>query len=342
MGNGRKFGPEGPPGRAPEDARRTVASDAAEASEKAARSADLQRSRPCPARPLGAGLRSAVPEAPGPSDPKRRSSPDPGNRAEASTGDASGSAAAGAPSPALPDSPARGPRRADARRSWAAIASASPDEAQGLGGRAKRRRPRKPGPPAAKPPRQAPPPGPRRSAPTAAPPRTTPARHPTRSAVVTEASGTARRAESRKARRLRPRLPARTPLPCSRPPGASAAASPRSPRPPRPTPARRRPTTPSAPTPATGGNSRRGFAARGLRRRRPTRKRSASTSLRKSNAAGGAFGRDPRAAALRHRLALPSTRRATRDPRPPYRHGARRYPPPPRPPSPAKGRDFRR
>ena len=71
-------------------------------------------------------------------------------------------------------------------------------------------------------------------------------------------------AESRKARRWRPRLPARAPLPCSRPPGASAAAWRRWRRPPRPTPARRRPTTPSAPTPPTGKCSPRGCAARVL------------------------------------------------------------------------------
>ena len=93
-------------------------------------------------------------------------------------------------------------------------------------------------------------------------------------------------AESRKARRRRPRLPARTPLPCSRPPGASAAAWRRWRRPPRPTPARRKPITPSAPTPPTGGNSLPGCAARVLRRRRPIRKRSASTSRRKSSAGG--------------------------------------------------------
>ena len=100
-------------------------------------------------------------------------------------------------------------------------------------------------------------------------------------------------AESRKARRLRPRLPARTPLPCSRPPGASAAAWRRWRRPPRPTPARRKPTTPSAPTPPTGGSSPRGCAARVLRRRRPIRKRSASTSRRKSSAAAPSFRSRP-------------------------------------------------
>ena len=56
----------------------------------------------------------------------------------------------------------------------------------------------------------------------------------------------------------------------------------------------------------------------------------------------GAFRRDPRAAAVRHRLALPAARPAARHPRPPYRHRARRHPPPPRPPSPAESRDLRR
>ena len=92
------------------------------------------------------------------------------------------------------------------------------------------------------------------------------ARRPTRSAVFTRARGIA---ESRKARRSRPGLQARTPLPCSRPPAASAAAWRRSPRPPRPTPARRKPTTPSAPTPPTGDSSPPGCCvARVLRRRR--------------------------------------------------------------------------
>ena len=42
---------------------------------------------------------------------------------------------------------------------------------------------------------------------------------------------------------------------------------------------------------------------------------------------------DPRAAAVRHRLALSAARPAARDPRPPYRHRARRHPPPARPPA---------
>ena len=40
----------------------------------------------------------------------------------------------------------------------------------------------------------------------------------------------------------------------------------------------------------------------------------------------GAFGRDPRAAAVGDRLALPPARRAARHPRPAYRHRARRHP----------------
>ena len=68
---------------------------------------------------------------------------------------------------------------------------------------------------------QTPRPGARRSAPTAAPPPPTPGRNSTRSAVLTQASGTARRTGRRKARRCgRRRRSAQTPLPCSRPPGA--------------------------------------------------------------------------------------------------------------------------
>jgi integrase len=81
-----------------------AAFDRAEASENAARSAGSDAA--AAARPLarlGAGLRSAAPQAPLPSDPKRRSSADPGDRAEASASDGSGSAAAGAPSPAPPE-----------------------------------------------------------------------------------------------------------------------------------------------------------------------------------------------------------------------------------------------
>ena len=105
MGKVGKFGPggawtarEGAGGDAPQTA---------EASEHAARSAGSHAAAPRPLARLGAGLRPAAPQAPGPSDPKRRSSADPGDRTEASTSDASGSAAAGAPSPA-PPFPARG------------------------------------------------------------------------------------------------------------------------------------------------------------------------------------------------------------------------------------------
>jgi integrase len=101
MRNAGKFGPEGAR-TAPEGAAND-APKAPEASENAARSAPADAA----ARPLaqlGAGLRSAAPQAPGPSDPTRRSFPDPGNRAEASARDASGSASAGARSPAPPES----------------------------------------------------------------------------------------------------------------------------------------------------------------------------------------------------------------------------------------------
>ena len=102
MGKAGKFGPE--------DSRRTPegaggdALQTAEASENAARRARSDVAAPAPLAGLGAGLRSAAPQAPGPSNPKRRSSADPGNRAEASASDASGSAAAGAPPPAPPES----------------------------------------------------------------------------------------------------------------------------------------------------------------------------------------------------------------------------------------------
>ena len=94
-----KFGPQGA-GTAPEDAAND-ALGAAEASETAARRSSA--AAPAPLDAIGAGLGSAAPQAPGPSDPKRRSFPDPGNRAEASARDASGSASAGAPSPAPPE-----------------------------------------------------------------------------------------------------------------------------------------------------------------------------------------------------------------------------------------------
>ena len=100
MPNARNFGPVGASER-PEDAL-AVASDAAEASENLVRAASLSEGSPAPLALFGVGLRSAALEAPGPSDPKRRSSADPGNRAAASAGDASGSAAARAPSPAPP------------------------------------------------------------------------------------------------------------------------------------------------------------------------------------------------------------------------------------------------
>jgi integrase len=76
----------------------------AEVSENVARSAGSDAAAAlAPRVRLGAGLGSAPPQAPWPSDPKRRSSPDPGIRGEASASDASGSATAGAPSPAPPE-----------------------------------------------------------------------------------------------------------------------------------------------------------------------------------------------------------------------------------------------
>jgi integrase len=95
VGNGRKFGPVGPSVR-PEDTL-AVASDVAEASENVVRAASLSEGSLVSLALFGAGLRPAAPQAPGPSDPERRSSADPWNRAEASDRDA-----AGAPSPAPP------------------------------------------------------------------------------------------------------------------------------------------------------------------------------------------------------------------------------------------------
>ena len=96
MEKAQKFDPQGP--STPPEWVGKEALEIAKASENAARGARSDAAA-APA-PLGAGLRSAAPEAPGPSDPKRRSSADPGNRAEASASDAAGSAAARAPSPA--------------------------------------------------------------------------------------------------------------------------------------------------------------------------------------------------------------------------------------------------
>jgi integrase len=101
MENTDKSGPEGSR-TAPEGAGRD-APETAEASGNAARSARSEAAAPRPLAPVGAGLRSAAPQAPGPSDPRWRSSADPGNRAEASAGDALGSASAGTPSSAPPE-----------------------------------------------------------------------------------------------------------------------------------------------------------------------------------------------------------------------------------------------
>ena len=268
----------------------------------------LSEAFPCPARPVWRGPAAGRTPSPPPSGPEAalfRRSREPRRGVGRAT--RRGPPRRGRPPLPRPPGP-RPPRRADSAfrepartarpiawkpsrtRRREPLASSDREAPRGSGsGRQAAARP----PGGAKPPRQAPPPCPRRSAPTAAPPRPTPARHPTRSAVLTEASGTARRTESRKARRLRPRLPARTPLPCSRPPGASAAGWRRSPRPPRPTPARRKPITPSAPTRPTGKCSPPGCAARVFRRRRPIRKRSASISPPKSSAAARSFRSPP-------------------------------------------------
>jgi integrase len=147
MENTDKSGPEG--AWTPPEGAGGAALQTAEASENAARRSTA--AAPAPVALFGAGLRSAAPQAPGPSDPKRRSSPDPAKRAEASASDASGSAAAGAPS-AAPPFPARGlhdglislpgagPDRPANRL------EDIPDQAQGACGASEREGPQAPGP----------------------------------------------------------------------------------------------------------------------------------------------------------------------------------------------------
>jgi integrase len=91
-----KFGPQGA-GTAPEDAAND-ALGAAEASETAARRSSA--AAPAPLDAIGAGLGSAAPQAPGPSDPKGHPLLRLLDGAGASDSDASRSASAGAPSPA--------------------------------------------------------------------------------------------------------------------------------------------------------------------------------------------------------------------------------------------------
>ena len=111
------------PAARPKDAPE-AAFDAAGASENAP-PAPAEGAEPPPLLPpLGAGLRSIPPQAPEPSEPKRRSSADPGNRAEASPGDASGSTSAGAPSRAQPEFAGAAAAGTPAKRSR--IASFSP------------------------------------------------------------------------------------------------------------------------------------------------------------------------------------------------------------------------
>jgi integrase len=141
MENSDKSGPHAPASRLREAM--AGAFDAAEASGNAARSAGSEAAAPRPLAPVGAALRSAGPQGPGPSDPRWRSSADPGNRAEASAGDASGSASAGGPSPApsfpprrlhsaLTNLPGAGPDHP------ANLPEGIPDEAQGVFGASER------------------------------------------------------------------------------------------------------------------------------------------------------------------------------------------------------------
>src|ERR1700679_3168804 len=105
MENTNKSGPESA-WTAPEGAGGD-AQETAEASENAARSAPAEAAAARPLAQLGAVLRSAAPQAPGPSDPRRRPFPDPGDRAEAPAAGAARPVAARAPSPA-PSFPPRG------------------------------------------------------------------------------------------------------------------------------------------------------------------------------------------------------------------------------------------
>src|SRR5580692_12743766 len=120
MENTDKSGPHAPASRLREALE--GAFDAAEASENAARSAPGAAAAARPLARLGARLRA--PQAPGPSDPRWRSSADPGDRAEASASDGSGSAAAGAPSPAPPE--LAGAAAAGTPAKLGAIASSGP------------------------------------------------------------------------------------------------------------------------------------------------------------------------------------------------------------------------
>jgi integrase len=149
MENTDKSGPHAPASRLREALE--GAFDAAEASENAARSAPGAAAAARPLAQLGGGLRSAAPQAPGPSDPKRRPFSDAGNRAEASASGASRPAAAGAPSPA-PSFPPRG-----LHSGLTSLPGASPgrpanrpedipDEAQGVSGASESGAPGAPGP----------------------------------------------------------------------------------------------------------------------------------------------------------------------------------------------------
>jgi integrase len=141
-----KFGPEGSR-TAPEGAGRD-APETAEASEAAAQSA---RSDAAQLGQLAGGLRSAAPQAPRPSDQKRRSPRSLAVGGDGSAGDASGSASAGEP-PLAPPFPTRGLHDglislpgAGPDRS-ADLLEDIPDEAQGASCASESEAPQAPGP----------------------------------------------------------------------------------------------------------------------------------------------------------------------------------------------------
>ena len=127
MGKARKFDPQGP--STPPEGAEKEAWEIAEASENAARSARSDAAAPRPLARLGAGLRSAAIQAAGPSDPKRRSFADPGNRAEASAERRVGVRLGGGPLPC----PARVPRAPPRRRPRESWATSPQRAAAGLG-----------------------------------------------------------------------------------------------------------------------------------------------------------------------------------------------------------------
>ena len=280
--------------------------------------------RPCRARRrrplarLGAGLRSAAPQAPGPSDPKRRScrrSRGPRRGVgERRVGVRVGGGALPCPARTRPAPPRPGPGRswAPSPRLEALQARKAPaGRAQAWGGaNASLGRPRR---------------GPSRR-----PKRRRPARAGRRR--QRPRPGRRRRAIRPEARSSR-RRPGRRGWPKAGRRGAGDPGSRREP--PCPAPVRRAPQRP----PGGAGGDRQGLRPRGASRQHPARLRRRLAAIRLVAAPPGplgdaarsgsgrplprvasrarrrgAFGRDPRAAAVRNRLALPAARRAVGHP----------------------------